>query len=162
MPKEKIRILSGDRSELKIGISNELEMKLKRVRQIIGPDKSLEQVLSEMADFYLKHKDAVQKAKRVMAKKSKSTKRSVTTQTISRATLGNLPAHVRHEVNQRDEGRCRALLPDNSLCASTAWVECHHVKPRSRGGADIPDNLVTLCSSHHRLAHQTGLQNLRL
>ncbi len=153
MPREKIKVVSADRSELKVGISKELELKLKRVREIVGPDQSLESVLAQMTDFFLKHKDAVQKAKRVKAKPAKAARP---------LSSGNLPAQIKHEVNQRDEGRCRARLPNGSRCDSKAWVEHHHVKPRSHGGPDTSTNLITLCSAHHRLTHQTGLHNLRL
>ncbi len=153
MPREKIKVVSANRSELKVGISKELEGKLKRVRELVGQDKSLESVLAQLTDFYLKHKDPVQKAKRVKDKTPKA---------VRPLSSGNLPAQVKHVVNQRDEGQCRAVLPNGSRCDSKAWVEHHHVKPRSHGGADIATNLITLCSAHHRLTHQTGLQNLRL
>ncbi len=153
MPREKIKVVSADRSELKVGISKELELKLKRVREIVGPDQSLESVLVQMTDFFLKHKDAVQKAKRVKAKAPKAARP---------LSSGNLPARVKHEVNQRDEGKCQALLPDGSRCGSKAWVEHHHIKPRSLGGNHTATNLITLCSAHHRLTHQTGLHILRL
>ncbi len=153
MPREKIKVVSADRSELKVGISKDLELKLKRVGEIVGPEKSLESTLTELTDFFLKHKDPVQRAKRVTAKVPKA---------VKPPSSGHRPARVKHEVNQRDEGKCRALLPDGSRCDSKAWVEHHHVKPRSHGGQDIPTNLITLCSVHHRLTHQTGLHNLRL
>ncbi len=153
MPREKIKVVSGDRSELKVGISKDLEDKLKRVRELVGQDKSLESVLAQLTDFYLKHKDPVQKAKRVKAKAPKA---------VTPLSSGKSSAQVKHDVNQRDEGKCRAVLPDGSRCSSKAWVEHHHLKPRSHGGEDIAANLITLCSAHHRLTHQTGLQNLRL
>ncbi len=153
MPREKLKVISGDRSELKVGISKDLEDKLKRVRELVGQDKSLESVLAQLTDFYLKHKDPVQKAKRVKARTPKA---------VTPPSSGKCSAQVKHDVNQRDEGRCQALLPNGSRCDSTAWVEHHHVKPRSQGGQDTPTNLITLCSAHHRLTHQTGLHNLRI
>ncbi len=153
MPREKIKVVSSDRSELKVGISKDLEEKLKRVRELVGQDKSLESVMAQLTDFYLKHKDPVQKAKRVKAKAPKA---------VTPPSSGKSSARVKHEVNQRDEGKCRALLPNGARCDSKAWVEHHHVKPRSHGGKDIATNLITLCSAHHRLTHQTGLQNLRV
>ncbi len=149
MSREKIKVVSADRSDLKVGISKELEHKLKRVRELVGQDKSLESVLAQLTDFYLKHKDPVQKAKRVNAK-------------AKPPSSGKSSAQVKHDVNEHDEGKCRALLPNGSRCNSTSWVEHHHLKPRSHGGQDIATNLVTLCSAHHRLTHQTGLHNLRL
>ncbi len=153
MPREKLKVVSEDRSELKVGISKDLEEKLKRVRELLGQDKSLESVLAQLTDFYLKHKDPVQKAKRVKRKAPK---------VVTPLSSGKSSAQVKHEVIHRDEGKCRALLPNGLRCDSKAWVEHHHVKPRSHGGDDTATNLITLCSAHHRLTHQTGLQNLRL
>jgi len=152
-PREKIKVVSAERSELKVGISKKLELKLKRVREVIGPDQSLEAVLEQMADLFLKHKDPVEKARRVTVKAIKRTKR---------VSSGNFPAQVKHEVNRRDEGKCQALLPDGTRCESSSWTEHHHVKPRAHGGPDVASNLITLCNAHHRLTHQTGLQSLRL
>jgi uncharacterized protein (DUF433 family) len=39
------------------------------------------------------------------------------------------------------------------LCDETTDLHRHHVKPRSLGGTDDPDNLVTLCPRHHEVAH---------
>ncbi|QJD89905.1 hypothetical protein HH213_07210 [Duganella dendranthematis] len=39
------------------------------------------------------------------------------------------------------------------LCDETTDLHLHHVKPRSLGGSDDPDNLVTLCQRHHEVAH---------
>ena len=30
----------------------------------------------------------------------------------------------------------------------------HHIKYKSEGGSDVPSNLISLCSYHHRLGHQ--------
>jgi hypothetical protein len=64
-----------------------------------------------------------------------------------------LPAGIIHNVNNRDRGCCQARLPDGSVCGKTRWVHLHHIKPVSEGGKDLAENLVTLCSSHHRLWH---------
>lgn len=42
---------------------------------------------------------------------------------------------------------CRIQLEDAPLCPAT---ELHHLVPRSLGGDDVADNLVPLCSKHHR------------
>ncbi|MQA37844.1 HNH endonuclease [Rugamonas aquatica] len=39
------------------------------------------------------------------------------------------------------------------LCDATTGLHRHHVKPRSLGGTDDPDNLITLCERHHDVAH---------
>jgi len=34
---------------------------------------------------------------------------------------------------------------------------CHHIIPKSRGGHDLPGNLLTLCGNCHTMAHQGEL-----
>jgi len=49
----------------------------------------------------------------------------------------------------RDGFRCQA-----DGCHNTHFLEVHHKIPRSRGGTNAPDNLITLCSACHRQAHR--------
>jgi 5-methylcytosine-specific restriction endonuclease McrA len=39
------------------------------------------------------------------------------------------------------------------------YTHLHHIVPRSLGGKDEEDNLVTLCYSHHRKVHNSGATN---
>jgi 5-methylcytosine-specific restriction endonuclease McrA len=52
------------------------------------------------------------------------------------------------EVDDRDQGRCL-------LCGRQA-SDHHHILYRSQGGADIRDNLASLCRSCHDRVHLTG------
>ncbi|MBE0565108.1 MAG: HNH endonuclease [Krumholzibacteria bacterium] len=65
-----------------------------------------------------------------------------------RATATIAP-RIRREVLARDRHRCQA-----PGCGRTRFLEVHHKKPRARGGAHEPANLVTLCASCHRLWHE--------
>lgn len=58
----------------------------------------------------------------------------------------NISKEMRKEVYRRDGFRC-------ALCDSTDGLQIHHVKPRGRGGADHPMNLITLCWRCHAAAH---------
>lgn len=58
----------------------------------------------------------------------------------------NVSKELRKEVYRRDGFRC-------ALCDSTDGIQIHHVKPRGRGGADHPMNLITLCWRCHAAAH---------
>ncbi len=62
-----------------------------------------------------------------------------------------VPESTRWEVFTRDRHRCRALG-----CRHTRFLEIHHLVPRDQGGTNQIDNLVTLCSSCHRLCHEHG------
>jgi hypothetical protein len=67
----------------------------------------------------------------------------------NRATI---PPRVRREVLARDHHRCRA-----PGCARSRFLEVHHIFPRSQGGSNQPENLMTLCGSCHRHWHEKGL-----
>lgn len=53
---------------------------------------------------------------------------------------------VRKVVLVRDHYRCR-------YCGTADHVDVHHIRFRSRGGADVPENLAALCRCCHREIH---------
>jgi hypothetical protein len=69
----------------------------------------------------------------------------------------SIPPATRQAVLARDGHRCRV-----QGCTRSRFLEVHHVKPRNEGGSNKPENLVSLCSACHRLAHEHGLTHLRL
>ena len=66
-----------------------------------------------------------------------------------RPNRATIPPSVRAEVLARDRHRC--ATPG---CGSTHFLEVHHLKPRSRGGSNRAENLVTLCSRCHHFVHE--------
>jgi len=69
----------------------------------------------------------------------------------TRATQ-TIPPALRRAVARRDQGRCR--VPG---CRHAVFTDVHHLKPRADGGANTLENLVTLCSAHHRAIHRGEL-----
>ncbi len=83
------------------------------------------------------------------------TERASCDATLVQAGLPNraaIPSAVRREVLQRDQFRCRT-----PGCRRAHYLEVHHRAPRESGGTNHPENLITLCSRCHRLAHERGL-----
>jgi hypothetical protein len=70
---------------------------------------------------------------------------------LARATQ-TIPPALRRAVLRRDGTRCR--VPG---CRHATFVDVHHLVPRADGGAHTSDNLVTLCSAHHRATHRGAL-----
>lgn len=64
------------------------------------------------------------------------------------------PAHILHAVNLRDQRQCQERKPDGTICGSQRWLDYHHIIPRYAGGEDTLENLITLCSFHHRKRHE--------
>jgi 5-methylcytosine-specific restriction endonuclease McrA len=65
-----------------------------------------------------------------------------------------VPAAIVHEVNRRDGGQCAYVSPDGKRCGCSRFLHFHHVKPVAQGGKNTVENLITLCSAHHRLIHE--------
>ncbi len=53
---------------------------------------------------------------------------------------------VRKEVLERDGWRCQD-------CGAMKDLQVHHIKRRSQLGADVAQNLITLCASCHGKRH---------
>lgn len=67
------------------------------------------------------------------------------------ANRASIPPATRRAVLARDGHRC--AMPG---CGGTHFLEVHHRRPREAGGTNAVENLITLCSACHRLAHQRG------
>jgi 5-methylcytosine-specific restriction endonuclease McrA len=62
-----------------------------------------------------------------------------------------IPPKMRLAMLARDDFHCR--FPG---CAHTSFLDGHHVLHWENGGPTKLDNLVTLCTAHHRTVHELG------
>jgi 5-methylcytosine-specific restriction endonuclease McrA len=147
---ERIKPIYEDRFELKIGISKSLEGKIKRAQDLESQRTqsvaTLEQTLEAMADIYLERNDPVIKAERIL---NKSVKHVTGRTPVAHKTV---PAHIKYQVIQRDHGQCTHRTGDRR-CESRRWLDVHHVHHRADGGDNSLENLITLCSAHHKMQH---------
>ncbi|MEZ4750613.1 MAG: HNH endonuclease signature motif containing protein [Bdellovibrionota bacterium] len=178
---ERLSPKTAGRTELRCGLSVEVEAKLKRAQDLLSTRKrrgvSLEETLEEVLEYYLRKKDPVRKARGKQLRRSeRQTATNTRTPIPKRSTAAPLielskpvarqvneprprrtrylPAPVRQTVNARDEGRCRYREPDGKRCRHTRWVEIHHLHEFSRGGPHEAPNLITLCHAHHGFVHR--------
>jgi len=56
---------------------------------------------------------------------------------------------LRRAVLLRDQHHCQ--VPG---CNNVTWLDVHHVQLRSEGGRHTMENLICVCSVHHRAAHR--------
>ena len=84
-----------------------------------------------------------------VATEAAPTRRSGPTGVRAKQTV---PPATRRAVLRRDHHCCS--VPG---CRNAAFLDLHHVKPRSEGGRNDVDNLITLCGAHHRAAHRGQL-----
>jgi Holliday junction resolvase RuvA-like protein/HNH endonuclease len=63
-----------------------------------------------------------------------------------------VPPALRRAVLARDHHGCS--VPG---CRNAHFVDVHHLQPRSEGGTNALENLITLCTAHHRATHRGEL-----
>jgi hypothetical protein len=64
----------------------------------------------------------------------------------------SIPPAIRRRVMRRDHRLC--VVPG---CRNATFVDLHHIEARADGGGHDADNLVVLCSAHHRAVHRGQL-----
>ncbi len=69
----------------------------------------------------------------------------------ARATQ-TIPPALRRAALVRDQHCCR--VPG---CKNAAYLDLHHIVPRSEGGRNVLINIITLCGAHHRAVHRGAL-----
>ena len=79
--------------------------------------------------------------------------KSKTQPVLGRVLRKKLSAELVNKINYRDQGQCQFELENNQICGQSRWVEYHHITPLAYGGQDQLDNLITLCSEHHKQVH---------
>ncbi len=63
-----------------------------------------------------------------------------------------IPPATRRKVFEQHDHRC--AVPH---CRNRLWLDLHHIRPRHAGGDHRAENLICLCSGHHRLLHEGAL-----
>jgi hypothetical protein len=70
----------------------------------------------------------------------------------------HVPAAVRREIYDRDDGCCTFVGDDGHVCGSRYAVQLHHRIAWAHGGLNTPENLTLHCGPHNRLvAEREGL-----
>jgi 5-methylcytosine-specific restriction endonuclease McrA len=59
---------------------------------------------------------------------------------------------LHRRVLKRDVWRCQ-------LCGARAHLQVHHLQSRAQLGADVEDNLFTVCAACHRAIHLNEIKN---
>jgi hypothetical protein len=60
-----------------------------------------------------------------------------------------IPAHVRRQVWERDQGQCAFVSAEGRRCTERAGLEYHHLKPFAKGGQTTTANLELRCRPHN-------------
>jgi len=61
-----------------------------------------------------------------------------------------IPAQLKAQVYQRDQGQCAFMTDDGLRCECRADLEYDHIVPVAQGGRTTADNLRLLCAAHNQ------------
>jgi hypothetical protein len=61
------------------------------------------------------------------------------------------PRWLERQIRHRDKRHCQ--FPG---CDRTRWIQIHHIRWWTKGGTTDLDNLICLCTYHHRWIHRQG------
>lgn len=63
--------------------------------------------------------------------------------------------NVRHHDHEHDHAPILGVKVGTkcNFCDNTTGLELHHIIPRSHGGSDESNNLITVCNVHHAILH---------
>ncbi|MBY0470573.1 HNH endonuclease [bacterium] len=153
--KETTRYVAEERVELKLGISEALLKKLKRIQDLESKKTaaSLEQTLEAMADLYLQKNDPLEKANRSKPVAPARVCAEVRTSPSERwKNRRRYAAPLKHAIQKRDQAQC-THVNEGKRCQERRWLDIHHLKPLSQGGETTLSNLALLCRGHHQLLH---------
>jgi hypothetical protein len=64
----------------------------------------------------------------------------------------HIPAAVKREVWERDQGRCAFVSHRGRRCAERQWLEFHHLHAYALGGPATVENIALFCRAHN--AHE--------
>ena len=160
---ERTKYVNESRLELRFGVSEEIMQMLKRAQDIVSQNTkapaNYEETLKELLTEFLQRKDPLEKAKRnsrpkINASASVPDRRFENTQQKHRPVQNSryIPAALKHNIYMRDNGQCRHMN-NGKRCENRRWIDIHHIKPLSLGGMTTEQNLITLCSAHHKQQH---------
>ena len=150
-PKEKLRPIAKDLSELKVPVDLKTEENLTALKEILsqklGKAATLTDVIAWAAEVTRMKFDPVKRAER---SRKISSRKSATTPKAGRQPL---QASVKHPVVIRDGMRCTHVSWDGQRCEQKRWLHFHHQIEVRHGGQNSVDNLRLLCRAHHDLIH---------
>ena len=152
---EKAKPQGPDRVRVEFELSHDDMDLFRRAQELasqkLGRSANLAETQKLLLESYLDRNDPVRKADRAKNRPpvpdGSETDRDGSSSSV-------IPAAVANSVRRRDRGCCQAKMPDGSICRSRKWVHFHHIVARANGGLHSLDNIITLCSAHHRLWHE--------
>ena len=130
--------------------------KVEHVRHLashrLPADATLEQIFELALDAFIERVDPVARKQRREARGKQAVASQPASQSASQSdNARQIPAALRDEVFERDQGRCTFTGPRGQRCGSKHMLQIDHRVPVARGGESTLENLRLLCAYHNRL-----------
>ena len=148
-PRATIRPVAEDTYSIHVKVDAAFKRELEELKKLLShkvPNGDLVAVLREAIQCAIqkhgKRKGAVEPARKPKSPRP-PTPRS------GPAARDTIPAEVKRQVWERDQGRCAWIGPDGRRCGSTFMLEFDHIEPAALGGASTVDNVRVACRPHN-------------
>jgi 5-methylcytosine-specific restriction endonuclease McrA len=149
--------LAPERYKIQFTASAASRDKLRRAQELLRhriPNGDLAQVFDLALECLLreleKTKIAATTRQRGAVRRGETEAARAPVSTASRTASRHVPAAVRREVWQRDEGRCAFVGVNGVRCNERGWIEFDHRWPHGDGGDATVTNVRLLCRSHNQ------------
>ena len=166
VPKEKERPISDEKTFIQFIADEELMDGIERLKWLTSHrngERRLDELFRMLVELGLEKWDPERREARREKRKTKASDKSLPAPAVDKVTPArcdtklhrrrSIPAPVRDEVWQRDDGRCQYKDPETGKrCGSRHAVQIDHIVPVARGGTDEASNLRLLCRQHNAFA----------
>jgi hypothetical protein len=157
---EKERVQQDDSVRIELTLSRAQVELLKRVKELIShrdPSPSWADLISFLAEEYLKKNDPLEKTPRESTARVEVKAAPPASKPITSARKRKpIPMHVKRYIFQRDRS-CQWISPLTSAkCGSRFQLQIDHKKPVWDGGGNEVENLQLLCSAHNAWKYDLG------
>ena len=142
-PLAKLAPLSAERFELRVTISKEAHDNLRYI-QSLASHGTLGRDVAQL----------IERALELLVKETEKTKFAATDRPQSNPRPSSaprtIPAHVKREVWERDQGQCTFIGESGRRCAARSLLEFDHIDEVARGGEASTDRMRLRCRGHNQ------------
>ena len=142
-PPARITPLAPQRFGMQVTLDAETHELLRDVQALLGHAVQSGDLAAVLRESLRLAKQALEKRRFAAAEKPRPGRRT--------KSARGIPAHVRREVWERDQGRCTFVSDTGHRCEARTRLEFDHVQPVARGGEATPGNLRLRCRGHNQL-----------
>ena len=159
-PKERIKPVAKNVSELRVAIDDETDANLTALKDLLSQKLRRAATLADVIAWAVKEtrekfdpeRKALRARKLSSGNSGKARHVSVTTNASTNGKPAPKPLPKRAPIPAAIR-QCTFLSTDNRRCEQRRWLDLHHRTPVAHGGGNYAHNLAFLCAQHHRTVH---------